>query len=358
MDRLGQEFTDDPKQKLVEVLTTRLSAIKRRRDALKTQIDQTNLIVEREQGRNADLATELQMIQSNLDTVPREDIRDRYNEALDVRTRLATMRGQLEKFENQYKSLEEEQEVLVQVLNQFQNVEVSEAEAPSSEGDSKGMFNIVRIVQAQEEERKRLAGQMHDGPAQSLTNFILQAEICRRLFDQNPQRAAEELNNLKEVANSTFQKVRDFIFDLRPMMLDDLGVVPTVKRYVDNFREKNDIAIELEINGGEHRLDKHREVMVFRSIQDLITHGRDYANATHIKVQLDMIGKVVRILVRDDGRAIDAEALFASDEASHQDPRSQALLTLKEKFDLVGGAMSVTSGDEGTLIRLELPAID
>jgi len=358
MDRLGQEFTDDPKQKLVEALTTRLSAIKRRRDALKTQIDQTNLIVEREQGRNSDLATELQMIQSNLGTVPREDIRDRYNEALDVRTRLATMRGQLEKFESQHKSLEEEQEVLVQVLNQFQNVEVSDAETPSGEGDSKGTFNVVRIVQAQEDERKRLAGQMHDGPAQSLTNFILQAEICRKLFDQNPQRAAEELSNLKEVANSTFQKVRDFIFDLRPMMLDDLGVVPTVKRYVDNFREKNDIAIELEITGEERRLDKYREVMVFRSIQDLITHGRDYANAAHIKVQLDLSGKVVRILVRDDGRAIDAEALFASDEASHQDPRSQALLTLKEKFDLVGGAMSVTSGDEGTLIRLELPAID
>ena len=79
---------------------------------------------------------------------------------------------------------------------------------------------------------------MHDGPAQSLTNFILQAEICQRFFDRNPDKAAEELENLKNDASMTFQKVRDFIFDLRPMMLDDLGVVPTVRRYTESFRRK------------------------------------------------------------------------------------------------------------------------
>jgi nitrate/nitrite-specific signal transduction histidine kinase len=67
---------------------------------------------------------------------------------------------------------------------------------------------------------------MHDGPAQSLTNFILQAEICQRLFDRNPDRAAEELNNLKTVASGTFQKIRDFIFDLRPMMLTTCLIPP------------------------------------------------------------------------------------------------------------------------------------
>ena len=70
-----------------------------------------------------------------------------------------------------------------------------------------------------------------------------------------------------------------------------------------------------------------------------------------------MSGDSIRIVVRDDGRSLDAEALF-TEQASQQDPRAQALLTLKEKFDLTGGTMSVTSGDEGTFIRLELPAED
>ena len=356
MDFVQNELSDDPKEALVELLTGRLSNIRRKREALKTQIDQTNMIVEREQARNSDIASELQLIQGNLESLPRGDIRDKYNDALDIRSRLATMRGQLEKFESQHEYLEEEVDLLTQVLSQFQNVDFSEGDLVGEETESKSSINIVRIVQTQEDERQRLAGQMHDGPAQSLTNFILQAEICERLFNRDPERAAEELNNLKEVANFTFEKVRDFIFDLRPMMLDDLGVIPTVRRYVDSFREKNDIAVELDISGDERRLDKHREVMIFRSIQELITHGRDYATAANMKVHMDMGLDLIKVMVSDDGRGFDAESLLEKDPA-RLDSRSQALITLQEKFDLVGGMMSINSGDEGTVIRLELPTM-
>src|SRR5262245_65049586 len=184
------------------------------------------------------------------------------------------MRGQLEKFQANKESLEKEQTLLGQILNKLQGVDMlsTGVDSPSEVGGAKVSVNIVRIVQAQEEEKLRLARLMHDGPAQSLTNFILQTEICQRLFDRDPARAAEELNNLKTTASVTFQKVRDFIFDLRPMMLDDLGVVPTVRRYVDSFKEKNDIETKLELHGDERRLESHREVMLFRGIQDLMGH--------------------------------------------------------------------------------------
>jgi two-component system sensor histidine kinase DegS len=217
--------------------------------------------------------------------------------------------------------------------------------------------NIVRIVQAQEEERQRLARQMHDGPAQSLTNFILQTEICQRLFDRDPERAAEELNNLKSTASVTFQKVRDFIFDLRPMMLDDLGVVPTVRRYVDSFREKNDIEVKLDILGDERRLETHREVLIFRAIQELMAQARDYANATSVSIRLDMTSNTIKIQVVDNGRGFDAESIFsASEDQPVADPRAQSLVTLKEKFELVAGSFSSQSSEtDGTTIRLELP---
>lgn len=346
----------DPKAEIIELLTSQLSTLKRKLTEMKAQIDQTQIMVDREQARNTDLATELQNIQNNLDTVPREDIRDKYDDALEARFRLATMRGQLEKFQATYNQLETEQQLLSQLLSRFQGVDTLEMEEDAPEASSKGSFNIVRIIQAQEEERQRLARQMHDGPAQSLTNFILQTEICQRLFDRNPERAAEELNNLKSVASTTFQKVRDFIFDLRPMMLDDLGVVPTVRRYVESFREKNDIATELEIVGEERRLESHREVMIFRSIQELMTNARDYATATQLNIRLDMSTGTIRITVQDNGRGFDAEAIF-SGEDSPQDARAQALITLKQRFDLINGSVSVASNDtNGTLVRLELPA--
>ncbi len=199
---------------------------------------------------------------------------------------------------------------------------------------------------------------MHDGPAQSLTNFILQTEICQRLFDRDPARAAEELNNLKTTASVTFQKVRDFIFDLRPMMLDDLGVVPTVRRYVDSFKEKNDIDTKLELVGEERRLESHREVMLFRGVQELIGHARDYGSATELLIRLDMSSERIKVDVEDNGRGFDAEAAFTGDE-THLEPRTQGILTLKEKFELVGGSLAVSSSEtDGTQIHLELPASD
>ncbi len=354
-DFARDDLYDDPKTEIIEMITEQMTATKRKMAEIKAQVEQTQLMVDREQQRNADLATELQNIQSNLDTVPREDIRDKYNEALDARFRLATMRGQLEKFQSNYDHLSQEQSLLSQLLSKFQGVEMFDEGEDVSDGVNKSIFSVVRIVEAQEEERQRLARQMHDGPAQSLTNFILQAEICQRLFNRNPERAEEELGNLKTAASVTFQKVRDFIFDLRPMMLDDLGVVPTIRRYVDSFREKNDIEVELEIVGEERRMESHREVLIFRSIQELMGHVRDYASATRMAIKLDMSAKTIKMAVQDNGRGFDADAIFTSDE-NLQDSRSRGLLTMKERFDLVKGSMSIQSGEaEGTLVRLELP---
>ncbi|MBC7813567.1 MAG: hypothetical protein H7175_20580, partial [Burkholderiales bacterium] len=251
--------------------------------------------------------------------------------------------------------------LLSSILNKLQGVDVL------SGGDENGHdspvpargINIVRIVQAQEEERERLARQMHDGPAQSLTNFILQTEICQRLFDRNPERAAEELGNLKSAASVTFQKVRDFIFDLSPMMLNDLGVVPTVRRYVESFKEKNDIDTRLDILGEERRLEqRYREVVIFRGIQELMAHARDYANATQLTIRLDLSSTRIKIYVTDNGESFDAEAVFSTSGDSTV-ARVSDLITLKEKYELVGGTMAITSKEnDGSEVRLELPESD
>jgi two-component system, NarL family, sensor histidine kinase DegS len=361
---VDREFRTDPRarEELINTLTTEVKRVRDKLTELKVQVDQTQNVVDREQTRNNDIMSELRSVQDNIETVPRQDIRQRYDEALEGRYRLFTMRGQLEKFVAIREQLEAELALLRDVLNRLQGIEALPAstgvvETETSDG-ARGNFNIVRIIQAQEEERQRLARQMHDGPAQSMTNFILQAEICQKLFDRNPARAAEELDSLKSSANVTFQKIRDFIFDLRPMMLDDLGVVPTVRRYVDSFKDKNDVEIKLDIFGDERRLQTHREVLIFRTIQELMALARDYANPNQLSVRLDLSGNLARILVQDDGRGFDAQAAFSSEEGSH-DPRVPSLITLREKFDLVRGSLSVESGEtEGTSVRVELPLED
>ncbi len=355
---MDRDARADAKEELMDVVTTELKRIKDKLTEIKVQIDQTQLVVDREQLRNTDIATELRTIQDNIETVPRQDIKFKYDEALDARFRLTTMRGQLEKFQATHDSLEGEAQILSRVVGLVQGAD-SITTGDEGQTTAKGPTNIVRVIQAQEEERQRLARQMHDGPAQSLTNFILQAEICQRLFDRNPARAAEELDNLKTAATVTFQKVREFIFDLRPMMLDDLGVVPTVRRYVDSFREKNDIDVRLDIMGEERRLESHREVMLFRGIQELMVHARDYANASQLSIKLDMSGNRIKAVIEDDGRGFDADNALDNPEETHGDARVQGLTMLKEKFELVHGTVNVASSEnEGTTIRLELPVSD
>jgi len=351
MDEL---FDSNPKDDTIDLLTREVTSLKRRQSEIKDQIDSMKSSVEREQSRYSNIATELRSIKENLDTTPREDIRDKYEEGLDVRFRLATMRGQLEKFEANHEYMGKQIDLLNQVLTAIQGFD-SFGEDESSGAAGGGEFDIIGLIRTQEEERQRLARAMHDGPAQSLTNFILQAEICERLFSRNPDRASEELINLKTNASKTFQKVRDFIFDLRPMMLDDLGVAPTIRRYVESYREKNDIEVHLEILGEERRLENYREVMIFRGLQDTMGMARDYANPNELNITLDMSPSVVRISIEDNGRGFNSDGIF-DNELPHTDARVDQMRMLRSRWGMVGGTVEVSSDEnDGTRIRMELP---
>jgi two-component system sensor histidine kinase DegS len=210
---------------------------------------------------------------------------------------------------------------------------------------------MVQIIEAQELERQHLARQMHDGPAQSLTNLILQAEIVERMFDVDPNKARTELGNLKNAANSTFQRIRDFIFDLRPMMLDDLGLVPTLKRYAQTFETKTRLPTHLATMG-ETALASYIEVTLFRSVQELLNNTARHAHASRVQVTLDMQNNPVVVTVEDDGSGFDvATAIAAARQRS-----SSGLVNLEKRIEMLGGKIQFQSSTgRGTKVRVELP---
>jgi len=346
---------ENPTDELIDVINSELTALKQRQQEINGQIDQYEQMVRREEQRNTDLATAMRTMYDNFDTMPREDIRDRYDEAMDARFRLATMKGQLEQFKSNQSLIREERQLLSDVLSRVKGgIRIDEAEE-EEETTNTGALNIVRIIQAQEDERRRLANQIHDGPAQLLTNFMLQAEIVQRLFDRDQETAKEELNNLKEAANQTFQRVRDFISDLRPMMLDDLGIIPTVRRYIENFSGKSDITVKETISGDEsRRLEEYQEVLLFRGLQDLMAHARDYADATEMEIRMDIAESEAVLSLEDNGRNFDPETEMMEDHPD--DPRAQGILTLREKIELVDGQVSVRGGSgEKTNVKITMP---
>ncbi len=314
-------------------------------------IQQTTSEVERLAQRNTQVTNRLRQVEAMLDTIPRGDIREAYTAVMETQQRLFTMRGQLEKLQSNQRSMTRYLDLLHHALDVAGHVEYeSQVEAGRAEGEPARPL-VVRIIEAQERERQRLSRQMHDGPAQSLTNLILQAEICERLFDTDPDRARTELTNLKTAVAATFQKVKGFILNLRPMMLDDLGVVPTLRRYVDSFAENSGISTHLTVTGKEWRLESYKEVTVFRLIQELLNNAYEYGHATSIQINLDMGDDLVRVSVEDNGSGFDLSESLAS-----QTVDQLGLATIRERVEMLGGQIHFDSGlGRGTKVSFELP---
>ncbi len=310
---------------------------------LNRMVEQSRVEVEKLAQRNAAIAAHVRQMQGNLENVPRADIKTAYEAAQDAQQRLFTMRGQLEK-------LQAEQAYLERLANYVQRTLVKLEAAESQKGEGDNMPVIVRIVEAQEAERQRLSRQIHDGPAQALSNFILQTEIAMRLFDIDTERARAELQSLKGSATSTFQKVRDFIFDLRPMMLDDLGLVPTVKRYVDAFKEKTGLQVNLTVTGADRRMESAREVIIFRGIQELLGNIRQHAQASQVRLLLDLDTARVRVTIEDNGKGFDPQAVLAGKH------KTTGLPGLRERMDLLGGSLQIDSQvGQGARLVLDVP---
>jgi two-component system sensor histidine kinase DegS len=324
---------------------------------IRNQTKEIALLVEQSQGevdklvqRNAAITAQLHQIQANFDTVPREDIRTAYEAAQDGQQRLFTMRGQVEKLQSDQGNLKRYADFLARTIQLLEGGAEIQAAAGSPDAPTSQSDLVEQLIRAQEEERRKISRQIHDGPAQALSNFILQTEIALRLFDSDSEKAREELSSLKSAASTTFSQVRDYIFDLRPMMLDDLGLVPTIRRYTEAFKDKTGLNFNLVVTGSERRLESHLEVLLFRAVQELLGNVREYAQATQVKVTLDMDENQVRATVEDNGRGFNPAAL------EPKDGQGRGLLTLRDRLSQAGGSIEFDSeAGKGSRVVVVLP---
>ncbi len=315
---------------------------------------EVTLMIEQSQGelskltqRNAAITTHIQQVQSQIDKISSQEVRTAYDSALDAQQRLFVMRGQLEKLQSEKTHLERFKSTLERVHDS--SSEGGASSSSSSSGGKSPLASVEMLVNAQETERQRLSRQMHDGPAQALSNFILQTEIAMRLMDVDTAQARDELNSLKSSAMGTFQKVRNFIFELRPMMLDDLGLVPTVRRYSDAFKEQTGIDVNVTVTGNERRLEPYLEVMLFRAIQELLGNAARHSQGTQVKVLLDLGDDRVRVSVDDNGKGFDPDTI--------QQGSSLGLKLIRERAEMLGGSFEMDSAlGKGSRISFAVPA--
>ena len=311
-----------------------------------TLLNQSQMELEKLTKKNASVTAELQKFQTK--SLPQGNLPTAYESALEAQQRLFLMHGNVEKLHSDLNHLKEQQKMLGEIKDELKKG-ITDIEASRSNFDP--VEGVEMIIQAQEAERQRLSRQMHDGPAQSLSNFILQTEIAMRLFEIDPQKAKQELESLKNSATQTFQKVRDFIFELRPMMLDDLGLIPTLKRYVDAMQTNPAVEIKLSINGMERRLEPYLEVMIFRAVQELLNNALHYSQATQIQIQINLTDNEIQVQVVDNGQGFDPDVL--------QKNSTMGLKVIHDRVDLLGGDFKINSQvGKGSRVEFSLPLME
>lgn len=210
----------------------------------------------------------------------------------------------------------------------------------------------LKIIEAQEEERKHLSREIHDGPAQMLANVIMRSDLIERVFRESGSDAAfAEIHSFKKMVRSALYEVRRIIYDLRPMALDDLGLVPTLRKYLQTIEEYHKHSkINFIHIGVERRLPTKYEVALFRMIQESVQNALKHAQACEIKVSLEMTKSAITILIKDNGVGFDL---------LKKKPDSFGMIGMRERVDLLDGEISFNSKiGKGTAVHIRVPLID
>lgn len=207
----------------------------------------------------------------------------------------------------------------------------------------------LRIIEAQEEERKRLSREIHDGPAQMMANVLLRSDLIEKTFrEKGPEKAFKEITSLKDMVRQALTEVRRIIYDLRPMALDDLGLVPTLKKYLETIEEYNQgVRLDFQSNGKETRLPNNFETSIFRLVQEAVSNAIRHGKSTDIEVKMEWLPEQVSIIIKDDGSGFDQEIVK---------DQSFGLTGMKERIELIGGEFFINSTlGEGTVLMFHIP---
>ncbi|WP_129596502.1 sensor histidine kinase [Anaerophilus nitritogenes] len=213
----------------------------------------------------------------------------------------------------------------------------------------------IRIIKGQEEERQRVAREIHDGPAQSMANVVIKAEICEKLLQKDIDQAKYELEQLKGIVRGCLKDVRKIIYDLRPMSLDDLGLVPTIERLIINFKEETKIPVNFSANCTQEVEKTVVQLSLFRIIQEALNNVRKYAKASTVIVKIESMDDKINVLIIDDGVGFDMEKI----SLTNKQESGFGLFIMRERVELLKGKIDIQSSvGMGTRIKVIIPLND
>ena len=334
---------------------------------LKEQVRELIVSVEKTEKELNESRHKLMLVNRNFSKFSQEELKKAYEKADNLRVELAVKRekeqqcirrrNELEmRIKEAYKTVQRAENLINQVgaAVGLLTGDLLEVSSQLEDLQQKQLLGL-KIIKAQEEERQRVARDIHDGPAQLMSNVVLKAEICERMIDVDLGKAKQELQNLKKIVRESLQDVRKIIYNLRPMSLDDLGLVPTLQRFIMTFQEDSGVAVSFKTRGDQDNIKPVISLTVFRIVQEAVSNIAKHAQAQNAIISLEFMDKALKLHIYDDGKGFDVEKLkVKSDDISS----GFGLFSMRERVDLLGGGLDIISEPgKGTWLNITIPFI-
>lgn len=212
---------------------------------------------------------------------------------------------------------------------------------------------ITRVNTAHEEERARIARELHDSVAQSLLKIIYAAGFALDFIKEDPRLAVEEIEEVQQRAKDCLRELREIMANLRPTSLDILGLKETIMRYAEQFEEEYAISTSVDLKGLES-IPPAVELPIFRILQEELTNVRKHSNASMVRIRTEASGGDLILTVEDDGIGFDPEMV----EAEQEKGEHLGLMAMRERAELLGGQLAINSiPGMGTRITVRIPMI-
>jgi two-component system sensor histidine kinase DegS len=322
---------------IVASFTTEQAKITAEMRELDLLIESTQTEVNRLKAREDTAKTKLDEIRGSAMKVERAEVLGAGDEFAAAQGRRLLMEGQMGSLQAKRKLLDRVQLLVASARDQLADFVVPPMPVGASPVLDENKL-LQAVVDTQEEERRRIARQVHDGPAQAMANVVLQSEISERLYSVDQERSRKELAALRQMVNKTLQELRGFIFELRPMILDDLGLVPTLRRYIQTLMDKHGIRIDFSSTGRDRRLPSDDEVAIFRLIQDSLVERIEKGDAKDVVLGMIWKDEQLEINLQSDGKDLPSDGELASG------------LRRSERLELLKGESTHEARPDGTVV--------
>jgi signal transduction histidine kinase len=247
-----------------------------------------------------------------------------------------------------------EADPLTAIANQVATLSTEHARLIARLDENERRFRVISkgVLRVQEAERGRIARDLHDSVGQALTALKIQLNVLQQEAVTRDDPLAGRLADLVQLADRTLQEVRGLSHQLRPQMLDDLGLMPTLQWLVRTTRERVGIDVILDGYMSDQAVDPETATLIFRVAQEALTNAAKHSGASRVDVVLEEAGDRLRLRIVDDGRGFDVQRTLAIDA----DPRGFGLRGMRDRILLFGGRVSVRStAGRGTTVELDVP---